>query len=125
MTGVLRHVVSRRLVICVVVVFFALPPMIGYGWTRYRYLSGTSYAGAKYGVQTSGWTYREYNRAYHSEADNWRVRYINTNNTVVAYIYSYDSPTALGAGNGLLRADCLTITANSTGQPFNCDTTVP
>jgi hypothetical protein len=59
---------SRRLVLIVAILFFAIPPMLAYGWTRYRYSQGTVYPGVlpRVTAWTSGFTDRQYNSAYRS-----------------------------------------------------------
>jgi hypothetical protein len=56
---------SKRMVLIATVLFFVIPPMLAFGWTRYRYSQGTVYPGVLPRVTdwTSGYASREYNAA--------------------------------------------------------------
>lgn len=123
--GTVRHRkhVRRSLAFCFVVLLLALPAS-AYAWTKYQYFSGYSVAGANYGVETSGSTFRQYNNAYHSAADYWHVRY-RSGGTVIADSYSYASPTSLGLSGQSVYSACESLIENTTSVAFSCATTVP
>lgn len=107
-----------------VVLMLALP-LSAYAWTRYQYFSGTSNYGWYYGEETAGYQPREYNEAFHSEDDEWQVTYyLSNDSTVLATIASYSDPVDLGATGTSVYSACQVIDPESTGQPFDCATTV-
>jgi hypothetical protein len=71
-----------RVMLVVLVLFFAVPPMLAFGWTRLRYSQGTVYPGIlpRVAAWTSGYANRQYNAAYRSPdiCERWRVRYYDT-----------------------------------------------
>lgn len=124
MTGALRGQARKRTAVCAFVVGLFLLPASAFAWTKYQYFSGYSVAGQNTGVQTSGSTYRQYNNAYHSTQDYWRVVYFAVNG-IDGQSYSYGSPTTLGVSPTTEVSGCEVIYPNSSGQAYSCATTVP
>lgn len=118
---------STRVLIWVgfIVLMLALP-LSAYAWTRYQYFSGTSGYGYYYGEETGGYQPREYNEAFHSTDDEWQVTYFLSNDTsILAAAASYSDPIDLGSTTTSVYSACQVIDPESTGQPFDCATTVP
>jgi hypothetical protein len=122
---------SRRVVVIATVLFFVIPPMLAFGWTRYRYASGTVYPGVlpRVTASTSGYANRQYNAAYRSpdDCERWRVRYYDTPSHITWQVESDCSPTQQGLTTGPRRAYCEQV-YTGTGRrayAYNCDTTVP
>jgi len=100
-------------------------PLSAYAWTRYQYFSGTSNYGWYYGEETAGYQNRVYNEAFHSEDDEWQITYYLSNDyTVLATGASYSDPIYMGASGASVFSACQVIDPESTGQPFDCATTV-
>ena len=119
---------SRRIRVLIWVSFVVLMlalPLSAYAWTRYQYFSGTSSYGYYYGEETSGHQPREYNEAFHSEDDEWQVSYYLSNGGLLAAAASYSDPIGLSATSDSVYSVCQVIDPESTGEPFDCATTVP
>jgi hypothetical protein len=100
-------------------------PLSAYAWTRYQYFSGTSQYGWYYGEETAGYQTREYNEAFHSTDDEWQVTYyLSNDSTVLATAASYSDPIYIGSSGASVYSACQVIDPESTGEPFDCATTV-
>ena len=123
---------SKRVVLIATVLFLLTPPVLAFGWTRYRYQYGTVYPGVlpRVTAWTSGFADRQYNEVYRSpdDCERWRVRYYDTP-THITWQQDRDcSPTSIGLTTGPRQAYCeqvYTGTAPLTVYAYNCDTTVP
>jgi hypothetical protein len=109
---------SRRVVLIATVLFFVTPPMLAYGWSRYRYSQGTVYPD------------RQYNSAYRSPdvCEAWRVRYYDSAGHITWQRDQECSPTTITLTTGPRRAYCEQIytgTDPNKAYAYNCDTTVP
>ena len=123
---------TARVLVVTCVLFFAIPPMLAFGWTRLRYAQGTVYPGIPPRVVawTSGFASRQYNSAYRSPdiCEAWRVRYYDTPTHITWQQDRACSPTSIGLTTGPRQAYCeqlYTGTAPLTVYAFNCDTTQP
>ena len=123
---------SKRMVLIAVLLFFVIPPLLAYGWTRYRYAYGNVYPGVVPRVTqwTSGFASRQYNEVYRSPdvCEAWRVRYYDTPTHITWQKDMNCSPTSIGLTTGPRRAYCEQIytgTDPKTVYAYNCDTTVP
>lgn len=114
-----------RLLLLVCVLFILIPPSLAYGWTRYRYASGT--LNGPVSAHTSGALTRQYNSFYFSDVGTFHVGY--------KFDLSYgewqgatgsQSPVSLGSsGSFLVYSLCSAYGLQSFGGAYNCDTTVP
>jgi hypothetical protein len=123
---------SKRMLLVATVLFFVIPPMLAFGWTRYRYSQGTVYPGVlpRVTAWTSGYTDRQYNSAYRSPdvCEAWRVRYYDSAGHITWQQDKECSPTTIGLTTGPRRAYCEQIytgTDPNKAYAYNCDTTVP
>lgn len=114
-----------RIIVVSVLVLALLAPAVAQGWTLRRYLSGQTTAGATIDAITDSALSREYNSAYHSTSDGWRVRYYDTSNNITWQVESYSSPTSQGQTTGSRYAYCQLLDPNTSNTAYNCDTTVP
>jgi hypothetical protein len=117
------------LVTCVL--FFVIPPMVAFGWTRYRYSYGNVYPSTlRVTAWTSGYANRQYNAVYRSPdvCEAWRVRYYDTPTHITWQKDQACSPTNIGLTTGPRRAECQQIytgTNPNVVYAYNCDTTLP
>jgi hypothetical protein len=122
---------SKRMMLIATLLFLAIPPMLAYGWTRYRYSYGTVYPGVLPRVMqwTSGYANRQYNEVYRSPdvCERWRVRYYDSAGNITWEKATDCSPTGIGLTTGPRRAYCEQIYTGTSQKAYayNCDTTVP
>jgi hypothetical protein len=123
---------SKRVVLIASVLFSVIPPILAFGWTRYRYQYGTVYPGVlpRVTAWTSGYANRQYNEVYRSPdvCERWRVRYYDSAGNITWEKATDCSPTGIGLTTGPRRAYCEQIytgTDPNKAYAFNCDTTVP
>jgi hypothetical protein len=123
---------SKRVVLIATVLFFVIPPVLAYGWTRSRYSQGTVYPGVlpRVTAWTSGYADRQYNSAYRSPdvCEAWRVRYYDSAGHITWQRDQECSPTTITLTIGPRRAYCEQIytgTDPNKAYAYNCDTTVP
>jgi hypothetical protein len=125
---------AKRLLILACLLFVLLPPALAYGWTRYRYASGTVSGDVEWSLMgsTSGFLNREYNNVYRAEGCNsgwWRSEYRKSPGNfsdITSANETNCSPTSIGATTGPRQALCYkTSISIANTVTYNCDTTIP
>jgi hypothetical protein len=115
---------TERLVVVAALAFALALPSLAYAYTNYRYGSSAEMPGHP-GSQTGCCLNRQYNKAYHSTADEWHVRYFDSDGNITWQVVSYSSPTSQGLTTGPRQATCYNRTQYQLWAAWNCDTTVP
>jgi hypothetical protein len=107
---------------CGLLLVFALPASGSGSYEIFTYAQGTYGTGGTY--QTTGYTYREFNRVYHYVGYTWKLRYCHTNDTCTSWYQGYANPLYDPRTDTYGRAQCNNVNDIS-GAVWTCQTTRP